>query len=62
VKEKYFYGFRNIETGLFMASYRTIRYKTKTACFKTERNAIEALQYQRNKHEYIVDIITQVEY
>jgi len=58
---KYFYGFKNKNTGLFKPSYRTIRYKTKTACFKTEHNAVKALEYQKDKDKYFVAKMIRVE-
>ena len=58
---KYFYGFRNVETGLFKSDYRTVRYKRKTACFKTRHNAESALKMQTDKDKYQVAEMIQIE-
>ena len=60
-KRKFLYGFKNKKTGLFKSDYKTIRYKTKNACFKTYHNAEKSLQYQKNKEDYIVSRIVEVE-
>ncbi len=58
---KFLYGFKNKETGLFAHTYRTVRYKQKTACFKTSKNAAKALKMQPYKDDYIVSDMVEVE-
>jgi hypothetical protein len=53
-KDKYLYGFKHVETGLFKDSYRTIRGKVKTACFRTIGNATKALSMQNFANKFDV--------
>lgn len=52
--KKYLYGFKNINTKLFRPSYRTIQATTKTACFRTKKNAEKALAIQPYKNCYFI--------
>ena len=63
---KHLYGFRNNETGQFMATYCTIRCKEKTCCFRSESTALKAfdIHFKRKEDEkskYSVGILAESE-
>lgn len=58
---KFLYGFKNKKTGFFAPTYLTGRYKQKTACFKTLKNAEKAFKMQNNKDNYIIEEMVEVE-
>lgn len=54
MKQTYFYGFKNKETGLFRKYYYTVRRTKKKAVFLTEKNAASALDMQEFAQDYEV--------